>query len=101
MRWHHELDPSIVQVTGHTGRWTEDEDSELKDTLQTHGAKDWAATAALVPGRGEVSAGTDGVMSWIPASTRRIDVRDSLTKHIDKKGDSKVRNAVQPHGGKT
>jgi hypothetical protein len=28
-----------------------DEDSKLKDTVHTHGDKDWVATVALVPGR--------------------------------------------------
>jgi hypothetical protein len=45
------LDPSIDRANGRTGKWAEAEDSKLKDAVQTHGGKDWAAIAALVPGR--------------------------------------------------
>jgi hypothetical protein len=44
------LNPSIDR-TPRTGKWTEDEDSKLKDAVQTHGGKNWGAIAALVPGR--------------------------------------------------
>jgi hypothetical protein len=50
-RWRDVLDPSIDQANGRTGRWTEDEDTKLKDAVQTHGGKDWGLIAALVPGR--------------------------------------------------
>jgi hypothetical protein len=45
------LDPNLLRANGRTGKWTKDEDSKLKDALQTHGGKDWVAMAALVPGR--------------------------------------------------
>jgi hypothetical protein len=50
-RWHHVLDANIDQANRRTGKWTEDEDSKLKDSVQTHGGKDWVAISALVPGR--------------------------------------------------
>jgi hypothetical protein len=50
-RWQNALKPSIALATGRTGKWTEDEDFELKNSLRMHGGKDWAAIAALVPGR--------------------------------------------------
>jgi hypothetical protein len=50
-RWHNALDPSIVRASGRKGKRTEDEDSKLKDAVQTHGENDWVAAAALVPGR--------------------------------------------------
>jgi myb proto-oncogene protein len=50
-RWHDVLDPSIDRANGRTGKWTPDEDSKLKDAVQTHSSKDWAAIAVLVPGR--------------------------------------------------
>jgi hypothetical protein len=37
-----------------TWTWTEDEDSKLKIAVQTHGGKDWAAIAALVPSRTKI-----------------------------------------------
>jgi myb proto-oncogene protein len=38
-------------VNGRKGKWTSVEDSKLKDAVQTHGDKDWAAMSALVPSR--------------------------------------------------
>jgi hypothetical protein len=45
------LDPSIDRANGRTGKWSEDEDINLQDAVQTHGGKKWGAIAALVPGR--------------------------------------------------
>jgi hypothetical protein len=50
-RWKDVLDPNITMTGGRTGSWTDDEDSKLKDAVQTHGGKNWGAIAALVPGR--------------------------------------------------
>jgi hypothetical protein len=49
--------------------WTEDEDSKLKDAVQTHGGKNWGAVAAIVPSSERKSSViTDGIVSRIPAS---------------------------------
>jgi hypothetical protein len=45
------LDPSIDRRNGRNGKWAEDEDINLKNAVQTHGRKDWAAIASLVPGK--------------------------------------------------
>jgi hypothetical protein len=50
-RWHGALDPSIDRANRRMGKWSEDEDRKLKNLVQMHGGKDWAAIAALVPGR--------------------------------------------------
>jgi hypothetical protein len=50
-RWHHALNPSIALTARRMGRWTEDEDIKLKGAVQMQADKDWAAIAALVPGR--------------------------------------------------
>jgi hypothetical protein len=50
-RWHNFLDPSITLTARKTGTWTADENKKLRDAVQTHGDKDWAGIAALVPGR--------------------------------------------------
>jgi hypothetical protein len=47
------LDHSIVLVNKRAGRFKADEDSKLKDAVQTHGGKSWGAIAVLVPGRSE------------------------------------------------
>jgi hypothetical protein len=38
-RWHNTCNPSIALTAGRTGKWEEDEDSKLKDAVQTHGDK--------------------------------------------------------------
>jgi myb proto-oncogene protein len=50
-RWQTISDTNIDPTPARAGRWTADEDGKLKDAVQTHGGKDWAAIAALVPGR--------------------------------------------------
>jgi hypothetical protein len=50
-RWRTALAPSIDRVNGCTGTWKDDEDIKLKDAVQKHGGKNWAAISALVPGR--------------------------------------------------
>jgi hypothetical protein len=50
-RWKDVLDPSMNREIGRTGKWTEDENSKLKDAVQTRGGKNWDAIGTLVPGR--------------------------------------------------
>jgi myb proto-oncogene protein len=51
-RWTEAVDPSISQANGgRTGKWKEDEDKMLKEAVRTHGGKNWANIAVLVPGR--------------------------------------------------
>jgi hypothetical protein len=50
-RWNNAFDPSIALAGGRTGKWTEDEDINLKAAVQMHKGKDWPAIATLVPGR--------------------------------------------------
>jgi myb proto-oncogene protein len=52
-RWHNILDPSIDRMNERTGAWILDEDSKLKDAVQTHGARNWGAITARVPSRVE------------------------------------------------
>jgi hypothetical protein len=48
-QWRESLDPSINQMDEHTGgKWIGVEDSNLKDVVEKHGGKDWAAIASLV-----------------------------------------------------
>jgi hypothetical protein len=52
-RWRNVLDPSTWtdRANARTGKWAEDEDSELREAVQTHGGKNWVEIVALVPGR--------------------------------------------------
>jgi hypothetical protein len=96
-RWKDAFDPNIDQVNGRKGKWSDDEDSKLKDAVQTHGGKNWAAITALVPGRTKKQCRN----RW----------KDRLDPNIDqangRKGnkwaeheDTKLKEAVQTHGGK-
>jgi hypothetical protein len=62
------LKHSIDGASGRTGKWSEYEDSELKDAVQLHGGKDWDAIAALVPGRTENGVVIDGMTSIVESN---------------------------------
>jgi hypothetical protein len=53
-RWNYASKPSIDRANGRTGKWTPDEDDKLKDAVQMHDGKDWAAISALVPSRTKI-----------------------------------------------
>jgi hypothetical protein len=51
-RWHGALDSKSDETTARKGKWTKEEDSTLKDAVEKHNGKNWAASIAeLVPGR--------------------------------------------------
>jgi myb proto-oncogene protein len=88
------LDPSIDRANERTGIWAEDEDIKLKDAVQLHGGKNWAAIAALVPSRTKIQC-------W----SRWNDVLDpSIARGSTRKWtadeDMKLKDAVQTHGVK-
>jgi hypothetical protein len=95
-RWHDTLDPSIDRANGRTGKWEEDEDSKLKDAIQTHGDKDWVAILSLVPGRTRHQC----YRRWNDA------LKPSIGRANARKGkwtgaeDSLLRHAVQTRGDK-
>jgi uncharacterized protein (DUF2237 family) len=95
-RWQDALDPSIDQANGRTGRWTEDEVAKLKDAVLTHGGKNWVAIAALVPGRTKNQCNT----RWQDVLNPSIAVEAGSTGKWRAVEDSKLRDAVQMHGGK-
>jgi hypothetical protein len=95
-RWHDVLTHSNDGVTGRAGKWTEDEDNQLKDAVKMHGGKKWGAIATLVPGR-----------TRSQCSSRWYDALDpNIYRATRSKGkwaadeDSKSKEAVQTHGGK-
>jgi hypothetical protein len=45
------MNPNIDRAAGRMSKWTEDEDTKLKDVVQTHGRKNWVAISAKIPGR--------------------------------------------------
>jgi hypothetical protein len=63
--------------------WTLEEDARLTDAVDNttkkkygiHYMTHWAAVAALVPGRTNLSVGVDGVIPWIPSSGEQVGAR--------------------------
>jgi hypothetical protein len=91
------LDPSVVERTpGRTGKWTAVEDSQLKDTVQTHGSKNWTAIAALVPGQTQLQCR----YRWKYVLDPNIDRVPGIIGKWTADEDSKLKDAVQTHGGK-
>jgi hypothetical protein len=95
-RWKNALNPSIDQANGRTGAWSEDEDSELKDAVQTHGGKDWDAIAALVLGRTRGQCWS----RWHTILDPSIDRASGRTGRWTAVEDTKLKDAVQMHSGK-
>jgi hypothetical protein len=94
-RWHNALDPRFDRANGRTGTWTEDEDIKLKNAVQTHGGKNWAAIAALVPGRTKNQCHE----RWHRVLDPSIDRANGATRWAEDE-DNKLKDAVQKHGGK-
>jgi hypothetical protein len=97
-RWHSALDPSIDRATGRRGTWTEDEDIKLKNAVQTHSGKDWAAIAALVPGRTRIQCHYRWHSALDPSIDQMTGRGDAGKWKEDE--DTKLKDAVQTHGGK-
>jgi hypothetical protein len=96
MRWHDTLNPSIALTAGREGKWTADEDNKLKDAVQTHGGKNWDAIAALVPGR----MSSQCCNRWHDALNPNIDPTTARAGKWTAVEDSKLKDAIQTHGGK-
>jgi hypothetical protein len=96
-RWHTILDLSTDRANGNVlkGKWKEDEDIKLKNAVHKHGGKDWAAIAALVPGRtrSQCKSRWQGALDPINPANRR-------TGKWSEDEDIKLKNAVKKHGGK-
>jgi myb proto-oncogene protein len=90
------LDPNVDRVNGRTGTWTAVEDSKLKDAVQTHGGKDWAAIAALVPGRTKYQCNN----RWHATLASNIVLEAGCTGKWSEEELHKLKDAVQTHGGK-
>jgi myb proto-oncogene protein len=90
------LNPSIALTAGFEGKWTEEEDSKLKNAVQTHGAKNWKESTALVPGRTKKQC----QRRWHDVLDPSIDRANGRTGKWAKDEDSKLKDAVQTHGGK-
>jgi hypothetical protein len=95
-RWDNALNPSIALTAERTGKWTEGEDAKLQDAVQTHGSKNWVAISALVPGRTKKQCWS----RWHDALDPSIGRASGRTGKWAEDEDSKLKDAVQIHGGK-
>jgi hypothetical protein len=96
-RWNRGLDPSIAPTAGRTsGKWTEDEDLKLKHSVQTHGGKNWAAIAALVPGRSQNQCSR----RWHKALDITFERPTSRTGKWGEDEVIKLKKAIEIHGDK-
>jgi hypothetical protein len=95
-RWTDFLDPNIARVSGRTGEWTTDEDKILKDAVQTYGGENWETMATLVTGRTKRQCSN----RWHTILETNIVPTTARAGKWTAGEDSKLRNAVQRHGGK-
>jgi hypothetical protein len=95
-RWYYVLDPDFDRVSGHWGKWTANEDSHLKDVVQRHGAKNWFAIAALIPGRAKKQC----LDRWQYVLDPNMDQSDICRGKWTADEDSKLKDEVRMHGGK-
>jgi hypothetical protein len=99
-RWHNVLDGADPISTADrtplaTGKWTADEDNQLKYVVQIYGSKNWGKIAAMLPGRKKRQC-----------SNRWNDVLDpSIDRTLGRTGkwtadeDDLLEYAVEKHGG--
>jgi hypothetical protein len=87
--------PYRAATSAVTGRWAEDEDDKLKDAVETHGGKNWAAIAALIPGRTRKQCRN----RWHSALDPSISLAAGRGGKWTAVEDSKLKDAVQTHGG--
>jgi myb proto-oncogene protein len=84
-RWTQALDPA----SGDKGKWKAEEDAMLKDAVEKHG-KDWAAIAAMVPGRTNTQCRQRWTQALDPANWKK-------TGKWTTEEDTKLKKAVKIH----
>jgi hypothetical protein len=95
-RWHGVLECNSDEAIARVGKWTTYEDSSLKDAVEKHNGKDWAAIAALVPGRTKRQCNK----RWHDALDSKSDETTALKGTFSKDEDVKLKDAVKKHNGK-
>jgi hypothetical protein len=95
-RWHDSQEHGMNRASARTGKWTEDEDSKLKDAVHTHGGEDWAAIAVLVPGRTKSQCYTRWYYALDPSTDRASGHWGQWTAAEDRK----LKDVVKAHSGK-
>jgi hypothetical protein len=95
-RWHAILDTTVDPTTARAGKWSADEDMKLKNAAQTHGGKDWATVAALVPGRTKKQCR----QRWHDSMAVNIDPMKARAGKWTADENIKLKDSVQTHGDK-
>jgi hypothetical protein len=93
-RWHNALHSKTDDTTARPGKWTKEKDAELKDAVEKHNGKNWAAIAALVPDRTKLQC----VNRW-----NRHNKSDETTGRVGAWAtdeDAKLEDAVEKYNGK-
>jgi myb proto-oncogene protein len=94
-RWHTALVSIIDPTTARKGKWTVDEDKQLKGAVPAKGDKNWVAISAQVPGRTKVQCRKrwcDFLVSSITPAARAGKWKADE--------DKKLKNAVPTYGDK-
>jgi uncharacterized protein (DUF2237 family) len=95
-RWKKAFHPSVFLTAVRTGKWTEDEDSKLKSSMQTHGDQDWVTIAKMVSSRTNIQCRA----RWQDVVDPSITLRAGRMGKWTKNEDTKLKKSVQMHGGK-
>jgi hypothetical protein len=95
-KWNGILHPTIDRANGITGKWSEDEDIKLKDSVRRHGGKNWGAISALVAGRTKQQCCHRWHNFLDPSIGRECGRSSNWTEDED----AKLKDSVQMHGGK-
>jgi hypothetical protein len=96
-RWHSALDSKSDETIARVGKWTTDEDSTLKDAVEKHNGKNWAAISALVPGRTKKQC----LHRWHSVLDSNSDETIArLGKKWTNEEDGRLKDAVEKHNGK-
>jgi hypothetical protein len=95
-RWYDVVDPRIDRTTPRTGRWTQDEDDNLKEAAEKYGGQNWEEISMLVPSRTQKQCRD----RWRNALSPSIDMAMARTGHWTAEEDIKLKQAVQKYGGK-
>jgi hypothetical protein len=95
-RWHDVVDPRIDRKAPRTGRWTQDEDDNLKEAAEKYRGQNWEAVSMLVPSRTPRQCRD----RWRNALDPSVDMAMARTGHWTAEEDIKLKKAVQKYGGK-
>jgi hypothetical protein len=96
-RWYEALHSKSDETSAPRGKWTADEDSKLEDAVENHNGKNWAAIAAVVPGRTTKQCWRRWHATLLHCKSDETTARKGFWNTDE---DSKLKDAVEKHNGK-